>query len=315
MHIVTSVKLRPEYMNRLQQLCPQDQVDIVYPMEQFEEALSTAEIVVTYGTDITDEMLNQLKQVRWIQVFSAGVDQMPLLSLAERNIIVTNARGIHAVPMSEFAIGLMLQESKQFVPMYRNQQRSEWNRKLEISELYSKTVCVFGTGAIGQEIARKAGVFGMTCIGINYTGRSVTGFENVYSYTMADQALPAADYIIVAAPLTTETRHWFNKERLGLLQKDAVFINLGRGEIVVETELAALLHNGGIRRAYLDVFEMEPLPEQSPLWQLDNCIITPHVSGMSKMYLPRCLSLFEQNLNLYRQGDTLINRVDLANGY
>ncbi|MCG7407279.1 D-2-hydroxyacid dehydrogenase [Paenibacillus sp. ACRRX] len=315
MHIVTSIPLRPEFMNRLQQLCPQDEIDIVNPIEQYEDTLGTAEIVITYGTDITAAMLDQLKQVRWIQVFSAGVDQMPLRTLAERNITVTNARGIHAVPMSEFAIGLMLQESKQFVPMYRHQQRSEWSRKLEISELHGKTLCIVGTGAIGQEIARKAGVFGITCIGVNYTGRSVLGFEKVYPYTMADQALPAADYVIVVAPLTAETRHWFNKDRLSLLQKDAVLINLGRGEIVVETELAAVLQDRRIRRAYLDVFEVEPLPEHSPLWQLDNCIITPHISGISKMYLPRCISIFEHNLNLYRRGEGLINIVDLDKGY
>lgn len=278
--------------------------------------LRDAEVFVTFGFDTTADIIQKMKNLKWLQCMSTGIDMLPFETLKERNILLTNVTGIHGIPIAEYVMAVILNNRIDAFRFYEQQKNKIWNRTVKFEEIYGKTITILGTGSIGKEIARKAKAFDMKTIGVNTSGKSVDYFDEVLPIGELNKALAKGDYIVDTLPLTDQTRKVFGKEQFESMKSSAYFINIGRGATVDEKALIDALQNNMIRGATLDVFEKEPLPEDNPLWTMDNVYITPHISGLSNMYMNRAVPIFEHNLKTYIEGkDDYINKIDLNKKY
>jgi phosphoglycerate dehydrogenase-like enzyme len=316
MKIVSSLKPETDLQEQIKAAFPNEAFEFYESMEQAEGALSEAEIFITYGEDLTAAHLENADKLKWIMVMSAGLELMPLKECEEKGILVTNARGVHSIPMAEFALGSMLIHEKKTKTLLSNEANEVWDRNIQMGELYGKTMLILGTGAIGKEIARLGKAFGMKTLGINRSGSPVPYIDSLYSPVDLDILLPKADFLISVLPSTGETRHLLGMGHFGKMKSSAVFINLGRGDVVGEETLLAAMRMKAISHAYLDVFELEPLKKGHPFWEMDNITVTPHLSSRSALYLPRSFEIFVHNLHTYiKNGNEFINKIDLEKGY
>ncbi|MBM7650272.1 phosphoglycerate dehydrogenase-like enzyme [Bacillus ectoiniformans] len=289
---------------------------LFYPSIKEAEMLEEAEVLVTFGEDLTDEYIDKCQNLKWIMVASAGLERMPFKSIKKRQIIVTNARGIHKIPMAEFTMGYMLNHVKRFPELLKLQQEKMWNKKLPLQELSGKELLVLGTGAIGSEIARLAKAFRMNTAGVNRSGGSAEHFDRIFKQDDILTALPQADFVVSVLPSTKETKYFIQKSHFEAMKQEAAFINIGRGDLFEEQILLEALNDNQIAHAYLDVFMEEPLPKDHAYWHQDRLTVTPHISSISKMYLPRAFEIFEYNLEKYLQSDLdLQNLIDVEKGY
>lgn len=278
--------------------------------------LPQAEIIVTFGEDLTNDYIEMASQLKWIMVLSAGVDKLPHEAIKKQNILVTNVRGIHKIPMAEYVIAMLLQVYRQAKTLITNQMKTTWDRSIKMQEISGRTMVILGTGAIGQEVARLAKAFHMKTIGISRSGKRVDFFDETYRTSELNQQLPYADFVISVLPSTPDTKYLLTDESFRLLPNHAVFLNMGRGDLVKSDVLLQAVRNKEIAHAILDVFEEEPLPEHHPFWKEENITITPHLSGISPQYVPRALDIFKDNLKKYRSKDQpLLNEVDVTRGY
>lgn len=278
--------------------------------------LPTADIVVTYGEDLSAEDIERAVNLKWIMVASAGIEKMPHAAIAAKGIVVSNVKGIHKTPMAESALAHLLSLKRALPFIYGNQQKGEWNRKTKSSELAGSTALIFGPGAIGSEIGRLLQAFGVHTIGCNRSGSSAGYMDEMVSFPILLDVLPQADIVISVLPSTEETRHLLKKEHFEAMKDSAIFMNLGRGDLVEDTILLAALQHKEIGHAVLDVFEQEPLPADHPYWAMDNVIISPHVSSHSGKYVERALDVFIPNLHEWLAGNhTPSNLVDMERGY
>ncbi len=290
-----------------------------YTVKNIDEARSfwnEVEVLVTYGEDLNAENVLLFENLKWVMVASAGIEKMPNKFLAEKKILVTNARGIHKKPMAEYTMGCMLDHVKNRKFLSQSQSDHEWQTKVPITELGDLNLLIVGTGAIGVEIARLANAFGMKVHGINHDGRSIDGFQSVHSLDRISEVLSTSDFVVSILPSTPETRYVWSMDFFRMMKKTAVFINIGRGDAVALDVLMNALENEEFNYAYLDVFESEPLPADHQLWEMKNVSITPHVSSHSKNYVPRALEIFKENLHAYLNKEEYYkNKVDLERGY
>jgi phosphoglycerate dehydrogenase-like enzyme len=300
-----------------------DELIAKYPDVQFHfdkkndaDELSTSDVVVTYGSDVTISFLNRATKLKWLMVASAGVDKMPLAEIAARNIVVTNVRGIHKTPMAESVLAHILSLRRALPQMYEQKKHKDWNPKLGASELRGSTAIILGPGAIGSEIGRLLQAFGVYTIGCNRSGKQSDSMNETIPFNELLPKLPVADYCISVLPSTPGTKKLLTAEHFNAMKETAVFMNFGRGDLVDEKVIVDALSNKEIATAVLDVFEIEPLPAESELWILDNCIISPHVSSHSNKYVERALVIFNENLEKWLREDTnLVNPVNLIEGY
>lgn len=277
--------------------------------------LKNAEILITFYK-CSKKMLDAAPALKWIQAVSAGVDYMPLDEVARRRIILTNGRGIHRVPMTEFALASMINLARNFHVMFRNQMHRKWDRSAPQGEINGSVLGIIGLGDIGKEIARKASYLGMHVIGVKRNPEPLEFVEEVYGGRDMGKVFEKSDYIINLLPFTAATERIIDRNCFHLMKESACFINIGRGKTVNEPDLIETLRNGKIRAMVSDVYFEEPLPEDSPLWELENVILTPHICGMSHRYMERATEIIDHNLEVYlhRRGE-MINLVDLETGY
>ncbi|WP_026690838.1 D-2-hydroxyacid dehydrogenase [Alteribacter aurantiacus] len=316
MKIVTTAKIRRDLREDLVASFPNVTFSFNTSIEEAEQELSTADAIITYGEDLTDKHIKQAKQLKWIMVISAGMEKMPFNAIEEKDILVTNARGIHATPMAEYTLAMMLQVSRQTKGIIKQEQDEVWSRKLTMTELNGKTVGILGAGAIGSEVARLSKAFGMTTIGLNRSGESRSYFDTIVTYDECNKLLSQSDYVVSVLPHTKETDGLLTGESFKTMKKDAVFINIGRGTVTREEILIDALNNNEIAHAVLDVFETEPLPKGHPFWKREDVTVTPHLSGISPEYQPRAIGIFKTNLKVYlNKGTNYQNKVDPARGY
>lgn len=280
-----------------------------------EPDIRDVEILMTSGSEVTPSLFANAPALRWIQVTSAGVDMLPLKVLRDRNILLTNARGVHGVPMAEQIFGMMLSFSRNLHGYWRNQKAHQWKRNHPVGELFQKELLIVGAGAIGQALASRAKVFGMIVTGIKANPAPLRNFDQVIGLEQASSYWPKADFVVVLAPLTPATHHLINSVNLARMKPSAVVVNFARGGLVDQPALIEALQDGRIGGAGLDVFEDEPLPSDSPLWSMDNVLITPHIGGWTPEYNNRLIDTFLQNLAAYRQHRPLPTAVDLTRGY
>ena len=293
---------------------------------------SGVEVVQTTGAVPRPE---QAPDLRWVQGYFAGADRVlrENPALFER-VILTTASGVHMGVMAEYALLMMLAHDHRLPALLRTQTARDWpsNRGALFSpaELRDKTLGILGYGSIGREVARLAHAFGMRLLAAkrNPAQRADAGWhlpgtgdpegllpEAIYGLDQLDAFLPECDYVVVVLPLTPETTHALNARTLALLKPTAFIINYGRGELIHEPSLVAALQGGQLGGAALDVFAREPLPADSPLWDLPNVILTPHISGWTQRYDELATRLFADNLRRWLAGEELYNVVDVRAGY
>lgn len=280
------------------------------------EALQLADIIMTYGEDITTESLNHAKNLKWLMVASAGLEKMPLQEIGERNILLTNVRGIHKTPMAESVMAHLLAIKRALPWIYSQQSKKEWSKRSGSQELHGSTALLIGPGAIGSEIGRLLQAFGVKTIGCNRSGKKADYMDEMTSFGQLGDVLPSADIVIAVLPSTPETRGLITYEHFTQMKDDAIFMNFGRGDLVKEQHLLKAMEERQIGFAVLDVFETEPLGENHPLWEMEGVIVSPHVSSHSSEYVPRALSIFEQNLHEWlKEGTDFQNVIEVEKGY
>lgn len=262
-----------------------------------------------------DEVLAAAPRIRWLHTPSAGVDRLLSPPVLERDITLTNSAGVHAIPIAEFVLALLLSRAKQLPGFAAAQAAARWDRELHPQELYEQTMLIVGIGGIGQAIAERAAAFGMRVLGTRRNPRPMPGVERVVGSDGWRALLPEADYVVVATPLTEETRGMLDVAAFAAMKSSAYLINIARGAIIDEPALVAALREGRIAGASLDTFEQEPLPADSPLWALPGVTITPHATAGSPRMRERQIDLFLENLRRFIGGEPLLNVVDKAAGY
>lgn len=271
--------------------------------------IPTADVVV--ASFLPDDLLDRADDLRWIQAISSGVDFFDLEMLTARDIVLTNAAGVHAEPIAEQVLGYMLAFEREILTGIRHQEQHRWKR-YTAGELRGKTIGIVGVGEIGSRVATLATAFGMEVVGTKRDPTTAPDVvDEVYPPEGLFEVLLDSDYVVVACPLTDETSGLIGSRELGTMQSSAVLINIARGEVVDEDALLYELQQDGIRGAALDVFEEEPLPSDSGLWNLPNVIVTPHMAGSTPHKSNRIGTLFAENYDRYRNGeiDRMQNRV------
>lgn len=291
-------------------------VNFIFDSALRDDELVDTDILVTYGEDLNDEKIRIASKLEWIFVASAGVEKMPARAIAERGIYVSNVRGIHKKPMTESILAHILSLKRALPFIYEHQKKGEWNKKAQLSELNGNTALIIGPGAIGSEIGRILQAFDVYTIGCNRSGEKALFMNETHKMNEILKLLPKADIIISILPSTDETKYLLTRNHFEAMKDSAIFMNFGRGDLVETDLLVEVLKNRLIAHAVLDVYEIEPLPADSPLWKLDNVTLSPHFSSHSSRYVERSLDIFKPSLKKWLNGERdLENEMNLLKGY
>jgi len=265
------------------------------------------------------DLLSAATSLEWFQQWGAGADWLLRFPAAvDMPFVLTNASGVHAVPISEHVFAYLLAFARGLPQAFEHKARAAWQPlpASSLFELRDKTLLLVGAGAIGERVARLAVAFEMRVEVVRRdANRPVPGAAAVHGDYELLAVLPAADFVVVTAPLTSATHGMFGADQFRAMKPSAYLVNIGRGGIVREDELVTALRVGTIAGAGLDVFQHEPLPADSPLWGMSNVMITSHYSGATPLYTERALGIFLENMQRFREGKELINVVDKRRGY
>lgn len=263
------------------------------------------------------DTISRAPKLKWIQVISAGVDRWIDTDVWQSRVILTGVSGIHATPIGEFVMALMLMFAKNTPHGFKMMQTRRW-RRYPTGTLRGKTVGIVGLGHIGREIARLSKSFGMRVMATRRSIKAPNEAKNVdlvLPQAQMKRMLAGVDYVVLSTPLTPETRHIIGEPELKAMKPTAFLINIGRGPLIDEPALIRALDRKLIAGAGLDVTYAEPLPKESRLWDLDNVILSPHVSGGMEDYMVRATEVFCENLRRYLNGKKLLNIVNRKRGY
>jgi phosphoglycerate dehydrogenase-like enzyme len=300
-------------------------------------AVLSPEVEVLFSTAAPPSLAG-IPQLRWFQCRSAGMNAVVGTPVwAAPHIAITSASGVHAITMAEYTTGMMIALARDFLGFLSFQRRSCWPRQPKTNhqqfpgrELRGATVLIVGYGSIGREIGRQCHALGLRVVAVKRdpTRRKDDGYmvpgtgdpagaipEKIVGPADLPKVLPEAEYVVLCSALTPGTQHLIGEAQLRLMRPDSFLINVGRGGIVDESALVRALRERWIAGAGLDVFATEPLPADSPLWSLDNVILSPHISGVTPRYDDHMAALFTENLRRYVADEPLLNLVDRSLGY
>jgi phosphoglycerate dehydrogenase-like enzyme len=266
------------------------------------DALRDADVIVVAPREgrLLRELWPHAARVRWVHALAAGVESLLFDELRASEVPLTNSRGIFADALGEWALAAMLFFAKDLRRLVRQQESQRWV-PFNIEPLEGATLGIVGFGGIGRAVARRAEAFGIRALATRATP--------------LDELLAAADYVVIATPLTPETRRLIGARELSLMKSNAVLINIGRGAVVDEAALIEALRDRRIRGAALDVFESEPLAAGHPFWSMDNVLLSPHCADHTDDAHDRTMAFFLENLRRFESGEPLMNVVDKAKGY
>jgi D-2-hydroxyacid dehydrogenase (NADP+) len=283
--------------------------------KELDALLSWADVI--FGLRLPPDTIARAPKLKWIQAISAGVDHLTGTDVWQSRVILTGVSGIHATPIGEFVLGLMLMFAKNACLSFEMMKMRAW-RRYPTSTIRDKTVGIVGLGHIGKEVARLSKAFGMKVLATRRSIRKSGKSRNVdllLPHTRMRQMLSLSDYVVLSVPLTAETRHIIGDAELRSMKRTAYLINIGRGSLVDEDALIRALEEKRIAGAGLDVTYKEPLPKESRLWDFDNVILSPHISGGREDYMLHATELFCENLRRYVRGKRLLNVIDRGRGY
>ena len=298
------------FVPRLRERFPGLEILTAMDLPEAEDKLAHAEVIVATGHAFNDARLAKAGRLEWIHAMTTGTDAIVGARTLRREVAVTNTRGIHGPQMSEMAFMYMLNLARRYRDMLENQKRHVWKRWDQV-RLYGKTVAILGVGLISEALAPRCKAFGMTVLGITRTPRAVPGFDRMYTYGELAEAAALADFLVVLAPNSPETESMIDARVLAAMKPTAFLINLARGALCDEDALLEALRTKRIAGAGLDVFRSEPLPKESPFWDLENVMITAHCSGSSDDNLKMTWPIIETNMQCYLEGRRaeMVNRV------
>jgi len=319
-HRVDAWTIQPEHIDGLRARFPN--VTFLHSTTRDSDVALADCADAAFAFALSKEAVSRARQLRWLHCSGHAVGHFPLAELAARGVTVTNSRGIQAVPIAEHVMACLLALARKLPQTLSDQQERIWRPNALTGEaspwlLANRTLGVIGVGTLGAAIAVRARAFGMRVIGMrrNPARGAPAGFEQILGPGDRDRLLATADVVVVAAPLTGETRRLLDAAAIAAMKPGAIVINVARGELIDEAALASALEAGHLGGAALDVFVSEPLPPDSPFWSLPNVIVTPHNSGFRTGHFDAVIELFAENLKRFEGGVELLNVVDLQTGY
>ena len=304
---------------RLKERFPEHTFTQIASLENLSKELEDTDILIGY--QLRPEQFAHAHRLKYIHTTTAAVHQLMFPELITSDVRITNSAEIHGRVVAEHAIALIFALAKAIPPSVRYQLKSEWGQqelwnRTPTREIAGATLLIVGLGGIGNEVARLAKPLGMSVVALReHPERGTGNADEVYGPRDLDRLLARADYVVLAAPLTGKTEALFNEATFAQMQKTAFFINVSRGPLIDENALAKALRDGVIAGAALDVFTVEPLPAESPLWKLDNLLITPHTAALTDKLWERHFERITENLRRYFAGEQLLGEVDKRRGY
>lgn len=294
------------------------ELEIRYPSagKPLSDCIGGAEIVLGWDFQYGElhKAWKNADQLKWIFWAGAGVDSLLFPELVESDVVVTNCRGVFDRSMAEYVLGFIIAFGKHFPESVRLQSQHVWKHRFT-EQLLGKEVLIVGVGSIGREIARLLNAFGLKVCGVGRQHREDKDFGVIYAGSELNSRLATADFVVVMCPSTPESRGMFGAAQFEAMKDSARLINMARGEILDEAALLKALRDGKIAGAALDVFTEEPLSEYSPFWDLDNVIVSPHMSGDFHEHLDVVAAAFLENLKRYRSGEPMLNIIDKRAGF
>jgi phosphoglycerate dehydrogenase-like enzyme len=311
----------PWFSERFRRDFPQLEVVHLSGYSGIEEHLCDAEITICWS--LRPEQFQAARKLRWIYSPAAAVHQLLFPELVNSDVILTNGRDVHGPVVAEHVIALILALAKKLPQAARLQQKHTWGKELlwklnpKPTEIAGATLGVVGLGSIGRNVSKHASALGMRVIAVREhpDNERPQGVDEVFGSSELDQLLGQSDYVVLSVPVTPETEGLINAKRLAKMKSTAYLINVGRGQLIDEAALLVALRGQKIGGAALDVFIEEPLPPDSPLWDLENLLITPHTAGLTEKMWERHYKLFTENLRRYMAGEELLAVVDKKKGY
>lgn len=310
--LVIGVPIKDEPLAQLRLSFPE--ITFIHaPFEELDAHLPVADAIVAWH--MTPEQVAAAPRLKWLQSFAAGVDKMPFADLTARSILITNASGVHAANIAEHILALMLAFARGLPWLIRTPAKGEWFElpvRDRIFELSEQRLLLVGMGDIGLALAQRAKGLGMEVVGVRRrTDLPIPeSVPEVYGVDQLAEVLPTADHVAICLPLTPATTGLFGATMLARMKPSAHIYNVGRGPIIDTAALIAALQAGSIAGAGLDVTDPEPLPADSPLWSMENVIVTAHTSGSTPRYWDRIIGILETNISRFQNGEPLLNQVD-----
>jgi phosphoglycerate dehydrogenase-like enzyme len=297
-----------EYANELRERLPEYDVRCATTPAEERELVAHAPVVT--GMEIDEDVLGHAEALELFACAYAGTGHLPMDALGDRGVAVTNASGVHGPNVGEHVVGNLLVFARRLHEGWRRQQRREW-RHFRAHELQDCTVTVVGLGAIGQSVVERLQGFGVETVGVRYTPEKGGPTDEVVGFDSEgfDDALARTDYLVLACPLTETTRGLIGTDEFETTPPEVVLVNVARGPVVETDALVSALRRNRVRGAALDVTDPEPLPEDHPLWNFENCLITPHCSGHTPAYYSRLADIVAENVKRLEEGEELENRV------
>jgi D-2-hydroxyacid dehydrogenase (NADP+) len=318
-HPFTEWRPKPSMAEAIRKRWPEMRLVHLPNYDHLPEELPDTDIFVGYS--LRAGQLKNAKKLKWIHSTATGVAQLMYPQLRDSGIMVTSPSGIFSVPMAEHTMGLLLALARNFPDAVRGQDRARWAQqeiwdKQHLTEVNGQVLLIVGYGSIGREVAKRAKAFDMRVWGITRSGAGERAYvEKIFAAAQLHEALEAADYVLICAPETAETKHLIGAAEISQMKRGARVINVGRGSLLDEAALVQALGSGALGGAALDVAQTEPLPAESPLWKAPNLFITPHTSGVSDRLWDRQTTILIELLERWFDGRELFNRVDFARGY
>lgn len=315
--VVIAMSVPEEILTRFQAEFPE--IRFIVPSDgPTEEDVRDADAIV--GWELPLHLLQAATRLRWMHAAGAGVERYDLAQIAARGVMLTNSSGVSAPNMAEHVLGMMIALTRRFPRLLRAQIQRQWRDEAthrEVRELQGQTVLVVGIGEIGRAVAQRATAFGMHVNGLRRRAGEAppAGFDRVFAIGDFHAALTDADHVVVTLPSTPHSRGLFDAAAFAAMKPGAVIYNVGRGPVIDTQALIAALESGHLGGAGLDVTDPEPLPADSPLWDIENVLITAHTSGATPRFWERQAELIAENIRRIQRGDGPRNLVDLEAGY
>ena len=316
------VLVSPGYRG-LEALAPIHAEARIHPVDSFEQAepvIGQADIILAWEHTLyplLEVLWPRAEALRWVQSGSAGVESLLFPEFAESSVALTSGRGLYSSVLAQFVVASILYFAHNLERLRSFQMARTWSR-IEVSEVRGQTLGIVGVGDVGREAAKLAGCLDMRLLGCKRHPESVdesVQLERCYAPDRLLEMLPDCDYVLLSIPLTADTRGMIGRRELEAMKPSSVLINVARGGIVQESVLIEALQEGWIRGASLDVFEREPLPSESPLWGMENVLLSPHSADFTFDLEASPGHLFVENFRRYRRGEPLLNIVDKKAGY
>jgi len=313
LNILVTNSLADRHIKAIKMVAPDSNI-IACDLQQAAEHITDTDILVTWGGMDVQPLYLSASKLKWVHALSAGVETLLFPEIKDSNTLLTNSRGIHGIPISEHVLAMMLAFTRGLNVFIRQQAEKKWKRST-VEEIHEKTIGIVGLGSIGREIAKKCKGMGMQVVASKRTMTTELFVDKLYTPDKLYELLAISDFVVVALPLLEETEKLFTLAEFSTMKPSAYFINISRGAVVQQADLITALEQGLIKGAGLDVFEQEPLPDTSPLWDMPNVILTPHLAALSPNYLDRAIKLFADNLSRFIEHKEMLNVIDKTKGY